>query len=99
MDRAVVFRNLDRRQEWLGLEVPDLFALGFLTSLLMLVARHAFAWNFAIIIVAAVVLRLAKRGKPSGYLLALFIFYIRRRRPFRSAAARDVEQLPFGVAP
>lgn len=97
MDRAAVFRNLERRQEWLGLEIPELLALGFVMSMLMFVARHAFAWNFALVIVCAVTLRITKRGKPSGYVLALVRFY--GRRPFHSAAARDARLQPFGVRP
>ena len=97
MDRAPVFRNLERRQEWLGLEIPELLALGFVMSTLMFFARHAFAWNFALVIVCAVVLRITKRGKPSGYLLSLVRFY--GRRPFHSAAARDSRREPFWVQP
>jgi hypothetical protein len=99
VDRARVFRNLDRRQEWLGLEPADLFVLAFVGWLLMMVAGHAMAWNFAIVIASAIALRIAKRGKPTGYLPALARFYILRRRPFRSAAARDTTWRPFGEAP
>jgi hypothetical protein len=91
MDRAPVFRNLDRRQEWLGLEPGDLFVLASVGWLLMMLAPRAFAWNALIVIGCAIALRIAKRGKPPGYLLALARFYLVRRRPFHSAAAPDLD--------
>jgi hypothetical protein len=91
VDRAPVFRNLDRRQEWLGLEPADLFVLAAVGWLLMMIAPRAFAWNLLIVVAAAVALRLIKRGKPTGYLVALARFYVIRRRPFRSAGAADLE--------
>ena len=86
--RAKVYRNVDRRQEWLGLEPLDALGLGGLLWLLMLLYRHAFGWNLLIVVTAWVGLRLVKRGKPSGFTAALVRFYL-VRRPFFSAAAQD----------
>ena len=88
--RAKVYRNVELRQEWLGLEPFDALALGALLWVLMLLYRHALGWNLLILVSAWVGLRLLKRGKPSGFTTALVRFYL-LRRPFFSAASRDLE--------
>lgn len=95
--RAKVYRNIDRRQELLGLEPPDLFLLGAVAALLMSVYGDAPGWDLLIVVTGWVALRLVKRGKPDGYTSSLVRFYL-LRKPFFSAAARDtqVPRHPFG---
>jgi hypothetical protein len=90
MNRARVFRNLDRRQEFFGLEPVDLFALAALGWLLMMIAPRAFAWNLLTVVGTAVLLRVLKRGKSPGYLVAILRFYFFRRAPL-CGAARDCD--------
>ena len=85
-----VYRNIERRQEWFGLEPFDLLGLGFLGWLLMLLYRRALLWDALILVVATVGLRLLKRGKPAGYTSSLVRFYL-IRKPFFSATAPDLE--------
>jgi hypothetical protein len=85
--RARVYRNVELRQEWLGLEPFDAVALGALAWLLMLVNRSGMAWNLLALVIAYVGLRVAKRGKPEGYTTTLLRYYA--RYPFYSAAAPD----------
>jgi hypothetical protein len=86
--RAKVYRNVERRQEWLGLEPLDALALGALVWVLMLLHRQALGWNALFTASAWAALRLLKRGKPPGFTAALVRFYL-VRRPFFSAAAPD----------
>ena len=86
--RAKVYRNVERRQEWLGLEPLDALALGALLWVLMLLHRQALGWNVLVIASAWAGLRLFKRGRAPGFTSALVRFYL-LRRPFFSAAARD----------
>jgi len=88
--RAKVYRNVERRQEWLGLEPLDVLALGVLAWVLMLVYRHALGWDVLIVLVAWVLIRLFKRGKPAGYTTSLIRFYL-VRKPFFSAFEPDAE--------
>ena len=85
--RAKVYRNVELRQEWLGLEPFDALAIGGVGWILMLVNREGVAWDLVVLAIAYVALRLAKRGKPEGYSTTLFRYFI--RRPFFSAAACD----------
>ena len=85
--RARVYRNIELRQQWLGVEPLDAVSLGALAWLLMLVNRNGLAWNLVALVVAYAALRVAKRGKPEGYTTTLLRFYL--RRPFFSAAAPD----------
>lgn len=87
--RARVYRNIELRQEWLGLEPFDAVALGAFAWLLMLVNRTGIAWNLVALVIAYAGLRIAKRGKPEGYTTTLLRFYL--RRPFFSAAAPDTK--------
>jgi hypothetical protein len=91
--RAKVYRNVDLRQEWLGLEPFDAVMLGALAWLLMLVNRDGLAWNLLALVVAYAALRVAKRGKPEGYTTTLIRYFA--RRPFFSAAAPDMAGRPF----
>ena len=86
---ARVYRNVELRQEWLGLEPFDAVALGALAWLLMLVNRNGLAWNLLALALAYAGLRLAKRGKPEGYTTKVIRYFI--RRPFYSAAAPDTQ--------
>ncbi len=100
LQRAKVYRNVELRQEWLGLEPFDLVALGGLAWILMLVNRAGLAWNLLTIAIAYVALRLAKRGKPENYTTTVIRFFL--RRPFFSAAARARRAIAFpshGSAP
>jgi len=98
-DRAKVYRNIELRQRWLGLDPVDLFALGALAWLLNLVSSETVGWNLLAVVVTAAALRLWKRGKPEGYTTALLRFYL--RRSLFSAAARDrqVAAHPFASTP
>jgi hypothetical protein len=87
--RAKVYRNVDLRQEWFGLEPFDALALAALAWLLMLVNREGVAWDLLLLALAYVALRIAKRGKPEGYTTTVVRHFL--RRPFFSAAARDRE--------
>lgn len=87
--RARVYRNVELRQEWLGLEPFDSVALGALAWLLMLVNRNGLAWNLLLLIMAYTAIRIVKRGKPEGYTTTLIRYYV--RRPFYSAAAPDLQ--------
>lgn len=89
LQRAKVYRNVELRQEWLGLEPFDAIGLGGLAWLLMLINRSGFGWNLVALAVAYAGLRMAKRGKPEGYTTTLIRFYF--RRPFFSAAGPDRE--------
>ena len=88
LQSAKVFRNVEIRIQWLGLEPFDWFALGGIAWLLVLINRHALAANFLLIAIVATGLRIVKRGKPEDHTLALFEFYF-LRKPFLSAAAKD----------
>ncbi len=88
LEVAKVFRNVEIRIAWLGLEPVDWFGLGALAWLLVLVNRQALSANFLLIAVLATALRIVKRGKPEHHSLALVQFYL-LRRPFLSAAAKD----------
>ena len=85
--RAPVYRNVELRQEWLGLEPFDAVTLGALTWVLMLVNRNGVAWNLLALVIAYSAMRIAKRGRPEGYTTTLIRYFV--RRPFYSAAAPD----------
>jgi hypothetical protein len=85
--RAKVYRNVELRQQWLGVEPLDAVSLGALAWLLMLVNRSGLSWNLLALALAYGGLRVAKRGKPKGYTTTLLRYYL--RRPFFSAAAPD----------
>ncbi len=87
--RAKVYRNVELRQEWLGLEPFDAVALGALAWLLMLINRNGLAWNLLLLVIAYTGIRIFKRGKPEGYTTTLIRYYV--RRPFYSAAAPDMQ--------
>jgi len=85
--RAKVYRNVELRQEWLGLEPFDAVALGAFAWLLMLINKSGIAWNILALVIAYAGLRIAKRGKPEGFTTTLIRYFV--RRPFYSAAAPD----------
>jgi len=87
--RAKLYRNVELRQEWLGLEPFDAVALGALAWLLMLINRSGLAWNLLLLVIAYASVRIAKRGKPEGYTTTLIRYFV--RRPFYSAAASDLQ--------
>src|SRR5689334_12448052 len=90
LSRAKVYRNVEMRQQWLGLELFDVVMLAALFTALLLVNRRAIGWHLLVVVLAVVGLRLLKRGKPEGYTTALVRFYL-VRKPFFSAAANDSE--------
>lgn len=100
LSRARVYRNVELRQELLGLEPFDALGLGALGWLLMVLNRHSLGLNLLALALAYVGVRAAKRGQPPGHTTALVRFYL--RRPFFSAAADDREgaahPFPFGPA-
>lgn len=89
LERAKVYRNVELRQEWLGLEPFDAVALGAFAWVLMLVNKSGIAWNVLALVIAYAGLRIAKRGKPEAYTTTLIRFFV--RRPFYSAAAPDTQ--------
>lgn len=88
--RAKVYRNIELRHEWFGLEPLDCFALGGLLWLLVVVNRHAMGLNFLAVVISAAALRIVKRGKPANYSFALFRFFV-LRCPFFSPSAPDTK--------
>ena len=50
--RAKVYRNVERRQEWLGLEPFDALAILALLWVLMLLYRHALTFNLLAVVSA-----------------------------------------------
>lgn len=63
-DRARVYRNIELRQRWLGLDPLDLFGVGGLAWLLNVMSSGTVGWNLLLVAAAAVVLRLWKRVTP-----------------------------------
>lgn len=89
LTRAKVYRNVELRQEFFGLEPFDLIGLAAVGWVLMLIGRDAFLWDLVILVAVYVGVRIAKRGKPEGYTIAVLRHLF--RRPFFSAAAPDEE--------
>ena len=90
MARAEVYRNIDRRQQWAGVEPIDAVVLGAVLWLLMSLNGGAFAINLLAVATCYVGVRLAKRGKPDGYTKELLRFLL-ADRAFLSAAEPDVD--------
>ena len=88
LQRAKVYRNIDLRQQWFGLEVLDALALIFLLVPLIVLNKQGVFWNALVLLVAYVGLRVLKRGKPEGWTTSVIRHYV--RPPFYSAAAPDV---------
>lgn len=99
LERAKVYRNIELRQQWFGLEPFDAIGLGFLAGILMFLNGDAFGWNLLTLVLGYAGLRIAKRGKPEGYTTTLVRHYL--RRPFFSAGAEDGEgrRHPFPCSP
>jgi hypothetical protein len=99
--RAKVYRNVEMRQQWFGLEVLDVFLMGIVAWALLTFNGRALGWNLVVLVGAYVFLRVAKRGKPEGYVTSLLRFYV--RKPHFSAAAPDrvgaAHPFPFPNAP
>jgi hypothetical protein len=89
MARARVHRNIEMRQQWAGLEIVDGLVILLVAGLLMFFNGRALGWNALIVVSAYVGLRVAKRGRPEGWLTAMLRFHA--RRAFYSAAAPDAE--------
>ncbi len=96
LQRAKVYRNVELRQQWLGLEPFDALAVGGLAWALMLFNRDAAGWNVLVVVVGYLAIRLGKRGKPEGYTRSLVRFYT--RKPFFSAGARDTRACVFPIS-
>src|SRR5579884_1519335 len=90
LSRAKVYRNVELRQQWLGLDLFDLVLVAALFTVLLLINRRAIGWHVLVVVLAVGGLRLLKRGKPEGYTTTLVRFYF-VRKPFFSAAADDLE--------
>jgi len=84
--RAKVYRNIELRQELVGLEPLDAVSLGVAAWILMIVNR-AVLWNLLALAILYVAVRIAKRGKPEGFTTTLLRYHL--RHPFFSAAAPD----------
>ena len=98
-DRAKVYRNIELRQRWLGLDPVDLFLLGGLAWLVNLVSPRTVGWNLLAVAAAAVGLRLWKRGKPDGHSTTLLRFYLRRATFLATGRDRQVALHPFCPRP
>ena len=90
LSRAKVYRNVELRQQWLGLDLFDLVLVAALFTVLLLVNRRAIGWHVLVVALAIAGLRFLKRGKPEGYTTTLVRFYL-VRKPFFSGAADDVQ--------
>ena len=86
--RTKVYRNIARRQQFVGLEPVDAVGLAIVLWLLLTFNRGALAVNALALAICYVGLRLAKRGKPDGYTTDL-IRYSLSRRSFLSAMEPD----------
>jgi hypothetical protein len=83
---APVYRHIERRQELFGLEIEDLLLVGLLAAVAMFLDA-SLPYALAGLAVFYALFRLAKRGKPAGYVRALLRFTF--RPAFLSAAAPD----------
>jgi hypothetical protein len=77
-----VSRCLDKRLQIAGFDIPDLLAVFFLLSILNFIFgqsdfKLALVWLPTIAV--ALVLRIAKRGKPEDYLLHAVRHHLRRK--------------------
>lgn len=90
MPRARVYRNIERRAQYLGLEPIDILALAIVLWGVMTFNRGALAVNGLAMVVCYVALRVAKRGKPDGYTTDV-IRYALSRRIFLSAGEPDAK--------
>jgi hypothetical protein len=99
LHRHRVYRNIELKQQFLGLEMLDALALGGVAWVLMLVNKSGLGWNIFIVLAGYVLLRVVKRGKPDGWTTTVLRFY--SRRPYFSAAANDQfgRQHPFPIQP
>lgn len=73
-------QSLERKLLILGFEVPDILAIFILLSILNFTfgsTNQKLLLVWAPVIVAALTLRVGKRGKPDGYLMHLIRFQIR----------------------
>lgn len=89
MKPARVHRHLEQRQQWLGLESFDALALGILLWFLLTFNRGALPTNAGLLAAAYTVLRVLKRGRPSGFTLAFVRYSLRSRRAVLRAGAPD----------
>lgn len=91
--RAHVFRNIERRQEFLGLEFVDALAVAIVLWLVMTFHPGHFFVNGALVALCLGAIKLAKRGQPKGYTTSVFRYTARAllRRSVLSAAAPDRE--------
>lgn len=94
---ATVYRNIERRQEFIGLEFVDALVVAVVLWAVMMFHQGHFFVNAAIVGACFGALKLYKRGKPRGYTTALFRFGARivLRRATLSAATADTQTRPF----
>src|ERR1700760_2177825 len=88
--RAPVYRNIDRRIEWFGIEPLDAAFVALGVSLLMLLSPDTFALDLLAGVGLCVILRVVTRNKPDGYLQAYARFYF-ARSPVFCALEPDTE--------
>lgn len=73
-------QSLEKKLLIMGFEVPDVLAIFLLLSILNFVfgsTNYKFAFVWAPAIIAAIALRIGKRGKPDNYLVHLGKFLVR----------------------
>jgi hypothetical protein len=80
-----VSRCLDKKLQIAGFEIPDLLAVFFLLSILNFIfgktdQKLLLIWFPSLFV--AVVLRIAKRGKPENYLVHFARYHLRSRSLF-----------------
>src|SRR6266545_8015498 len=90
MSRERVYRNIDRRPQYLGLEPIDCLALACVLWILLTFNRGALLLNVLVLVVCYVALRVAKRGKPDGHTTDV-LRYTLSRRVFLSAGEIDLD--------
>jgi hypothetical protein len=88
--RARVYRNIALQSSYVGLELSDLFLLGFIGWFLLMFNPGALGINSLALVLVYFVIRIGKRGKAPGYTLDL-LRYSFARRAFLATATPDTE--------
>ncbi len=98
MPRARVYRNIALQSSYAGLELSDLFVLGFVGWFLLTFNPGALAVNALACVLVYIAIRIGKRGKAPGYTLDL-LRYSFSRRAFLSAGTYDFQGRRFPFTP
>ncbi len=98
MPRARVYRNISLQSSYLGLEVSDLFLLGFVGWFFLVFNPGALGINSLAVVVVYLAIRIGKRGKAPGYTLDL-LRYAFSRRALLSAGTFDSQGRRFPFQP